>query len=205
MTSGLLCLALGVTECAAWVVHATAVLRFGGGPYPMPFNSALTLAVTGAALALHAARRWLWATILVAAVFDTVLGLLSLAEDVFGHSLGIDQLLVRAYISGPGGHPGRMPGSTAACYVLIGLGLLAWAPWRSRPRPVVIAATGALTSAIAIAAAFRYEDSALHAYDWGRLSSMAVPTAAALIVLGISLPCAAWRGASYERLSLIHI
>src|SRR5213079_3022376 len=119
---------------------------------------------------------------------------------VFRRNLGIDQLLVRAYLSGADNQPGRMAGSATLCFTLIGLGLLAWAPWRRRPRPAAIAAAGALVSAIAIAAGFRYTGSALHLYDWGRLSSMPVPTAAALTVLAISLQCAAGRSASYEGL-----
>ena len=96
----------------AWLARATAVLRFGSQT-PMVFNTALALAVTGAALAYWPPRRP-WAA-LVAGVFDTALGLAVLAEYLLGRGLGIDQLIVNAYVSGPASVPGRPAVNTAVC------------------------------------------------------------------------------------------
>lgn len=49
MAGGLLCVVIGVTVMVAWFARATAILRFGSQT-PMAFNTALAVAVTGAAL-----------------------------------------------------------------------------------------------------------------------------------------------------------
>ena len=117
LAGGLLCAAIGVTVMVAWLARATAVLRFGS-QNPMTFNTALALAVTGAALVVLAARRpWPWAA-LVAGVFDTALGLAVLAEYMLGRGLYIDQLIVKAYVSGPSNVPGRPAVNTAVCLTL---------------------------------------------------------------------------------------
>lgn len=84
--------------------------------------------MTGVALVALARRQPRAA--LVAGVFDAVLGVLILAEDSLGHGLGIDQLFVKAYISGANDVPGRMAVNTAVCLTLTGAGLLVWGPWR---------------------------------------------------------------------------
>ncbi len=190
LAGGLLCAAIGVTVMVAWLARATAVLRFGS-QNPMTFNTALALAVTGAALVVLAARRP-WAA-LVAGVFDTALGLAVLAEYMLGRSLGIDQLIVKAYVSGPFNVPGRPAVSTAVCLTLAGAALLVWGPWRPRRRPAALAAAGSVIAAIAVIATFGYITSTPAAYGWAHLSAMAFLTAAALLVLALSLLSAAWR------------
>ena len=192
LAGGLLCAAIGVTVMVAWLARATAVLRFGS-QNPMTFNTALALVATGAVLVGLAARRpWPWAA-LVAGVFDTALGLAALAECMLGRGLGIDQLIVKAYVSGPSSVPGRPAVNTAVCLTLAGAALLVWGPWRPRRRPAALAAAGSVIAAIALMATFGYVTSTPAGYGWANLSAMAFLTAAALLVLGISLLSAAWR------------
>jgi PAS domain S-box-containing protein len=192
MTGGLLCLALGAAIMAAWLTRATAILRFGNS-VPMAFNTAFALAVTGVALVLVAASGS-YLSALAAGAFDAVLGLLVLAEYALGRGLGIDELVVRAYLSGPQAVPGRMADDTAVCFVLAGLGLLACALLRSRLRQDVAAGAAILVAAIAIISLFGDVARTRSAYGWGWLSSMDYTTAAAMIVLSVSLHCIAWRG-----------
>jgi PAS domain S-box-containing protein len=159
----------------------------------MTFNTALAFAVTGTALVLVTTGKSPWAA--AAGIFDAALGLLVLAEYAVGHGLGIDQLAVPAYLSEPHRVPGRLAGNTALCFLLVGLGLLAWAPWRRRPRPAAIAVAGSLSAAIALVAAFGYVSSTPQAYGWGGLSRMALLTALAMLALSAGLQCAAWRSA----------
>ena len=190
LAGGLLSAAIGVTVMVAWLVRATAVLRFGS-QNPMTFNTALALAVTGAALVMVAAR-CPWGA-LVAGVFDTALGLAVLAEYTLGRSLGIDQLIVKPYFRGPLNVPGRPAVNTAVCLTLAGAALLAWGPWRRRRRPAALAAAGSVIAAIALMATFGYVTRTPAGYGWVHLSTMAFLTAAALLGLGISLLSAAWR------------
>jgi signal transduction histidine kinase len=192
-TGGLLCVVIGAAMMVAWLVRATAVLRFGGHD-PMTFNTALALTVTGGALAGRRPR-----AAMVAGVLDAAFGLALLAEYALGRSLGIDQLVVKAYIRGPGNIPGRPAANTAVCFLLVGVALLAWRPWHPRPRPIVLAVAGSLIGAIAVTATFGYVTGTPTAYRWGHLAGMAFVTAGAMLILALALLSAAWRDASTGR------
>jgi PAS domain S-box-containing protein len=186
LACGLLCAAIGATVMVAWLARATAVLRFGSQS-PMVFNTALALAVTGAALVALVAG---WPRpAMVAGVFDLALGLAALAEYLLGRGLGIDQLIVRAYLSGPAGVPGRPAANAAVCLTLAGAALLARGPRRS----AALAAAGSVIAAIAAVAAFGYVIRTPARHGWAQLSNMPFLAAAAMLVLAICLLSAAWR------------
>ena len=199
VAGGLLCVAVGLVVMVAWFVRATVILRFGGNT-PMSFNTALAFAVTGVALVALTRKRPRAA--LAAGVFDTVLGLMVLAEYVLGRSLGIDQLIVKAYISGPHVVPGRSTSNTAVCLTLVGAGLLVWGPWRTRRRPAVLAAAACLIGVIAAVAVFGYATGNPTAYGWWRVSAMAFLAAATLLVLAFSLLTAAWQDPQVRQAGL---
>jgi hypothetical protein len=194
MAGGLLCAASGLTVMAAWFARATAVLLFGSPhPNPMTFNSALAVAVTGGALVALVSGRP--GAALAAGVFDTALGAVTLAERALGRGLGIDQLVVRAYLSGPHEIPGRPPVDSALGLTVIGAGLLVWGPWRPRRHPAVLAAAGSLVGAVAITAITGYATGAPPAYVWAHVTATPLLTAAAMLILAVCLLSAAWRDA----------
>ncbi len=192
MMSGLLCAAAGLIVIVAWFARITAVLLVDG-PSPVEFNAALAVTVTGAALVAFVRRRP-WAA-LVAGVVDVAVGGVTLAEWVLGRGLGIDQLFVRAYVSGPREIPGRPTVDFAVCLALVGAGLLLWGPWRSRRRPAALAVAGSIVSAVAITAITGCATDTPRAYVWGGVTAMALPSATALFVLAVCLLSAAWRDA----------
>jgi PAS domain S-box-containing protein len=196
---GLLCVAVGVAVMAAWFARATTVVTFGS-QVAMAFNTALALAVTGAALVALARGRPLAA--LAAGVFDVLLGAAVLAEYALGRGLGIDQLFVQAYLSKPHHPPGRMAFSAALCVLLVGAALLAWGPWRSRRRPAVLAAAGSFTAVIAVAATFGYAAGSPAAHGWTYATALALPTAATLLILALSLLSAAWKDSRTDHSGL---
>ncbi len=189
LAGGLLCVAVGLAVIVAWLVRATAVLQFGS-LNPMSFNTALAFVVTGVALIALASRQPRPA--LVAGLFDVALGVTVLAEDIFSHGLGIDQLFVKAYITGAHDVPGRMAVNTAVCLILAGTGLLVWGPWRSRRRPAVLAVAGSVIAAVAVEATFGYATGNPAAYGWTPVTAMAFLTAVTMLILAISLLSAAW-------------
>jgi hypothetical protein len=190
MAGGLLCVGVGLVVIVAWFVRATVILTFGS-KNPMSFNTALAFVVTGVALVALTRKRPRAA--LAAGVFDMVLGLTVLAEYAFGRSLGIDQLIVKAYIAPPHVVPGRSAANTAVCLVLTGAGLLVWGPWRRRRRPAALAAAACVIGVIAAIAVFGYATGNPTAYGWWHVSAMAFLTASTLLMLAFCLLTAAWR------------
>jgi PAS domain S-box-containing protein len=193
------CVAVGLAVMVAWLVRATAVLRFGS-QNPMSFNTALAFVVTGVALVALARREPRPA--LVAGLFDVALGTAILAEDASGHGLGFDQLFVKAYITGAHDVPGRMAINTASCLILVGAGLLVWGPWRQRRRPAVLAAAGSVIAAVAVEATFGYATGNPGAYGWTPVTAMAFLTALTMLVLALALLSAAWRDSRTRHVRL---
>jgi PAS domain S-box-containing protein len=190
IAGGLLCVAVGLAVMVSWFVRATAVLQFGS-QNPMAFNTALAFVLSG--IALVALARGHPRAALAAGLFDAVLGVVVLAEYASGHGLGIDQLFVKAYVTGAHAVPGRMAVNTAVCLTLLGAGLLVWGPWRPRRRPAVLAAAASLIAAVAVQATFGYATGNPAAYGWTHVTPMAFLTAVTLLVLALSLLSAAWR------------
>jgi signal transduction histidine kinase len=190
MVGGLLCAGVGLTMMAAWFARATAVLRFGS-PTPMSFNTALAFAMTGVSFVALARRRPV--AVLVAGVFDAVLGAVILAEYALGRDLGIDQLFVKAYLSALHGAPGRPTINTGVCLMLAGAALLVWGPLRPRRRSALLATAGCAIAVIAAISTFGYATGDPTAYGWTRVTAMALLTASTLLVLGLCMLSAAWR------------
>ncbi len=190
IAGGLLCAAGGLTVMAAWFARAATAFRFDG-PRPIVFNGALAVAVTGIAL-IALARRWP-NVVRAGAVFDAALGAVTLAEYALGRSLGIDQLIVKAYVSGPHDVPGRMYVDAAVCVTLAGVALLVSGRSRSRGRPTALAAAGSLIGAIAITAITGYVTGTPTEYTWAHADGMPPLTAAAMLILTLSLLSVAWR------------
>ena len=194
MAGGLLCAAGGLTAMAAWLARATVILRLASqNQNPVTFNASFGVAVTGfAMIALVGGRR---TAVLAAGAIDAVLGTMTLAEWALGRGLGIDQLVVRAYLSGPEGIPGRPPVGTAVCLTLAGLALLVRDPRRSGWRHAAMAVAGSVIGAIAVTAVTGYATGTPAAYVWAHVTTMTLLTAIAMAIIAIGLISTAWRDA----------
>jgi PAS domain S-box-containing protein len=199
IAGGLLCVAAGLAVIVAWLVRATPVLRFGS-QNPMSFDAALAFVVSGVALA--ALARGHPRAALAAGAFDAALGAMVLAEYILGRGLGIDQLFVKAYITGPHDVPGRMAINTAVCLTLAGAALLVWGPWRPRRRPAVLAAAASAVAAVAVEATFGYATGNPAAYGWTPVTKMAFLTAVTMLVLALSLLSTAWQDSRARQAGL---
>jgi len=118
----------GLVVLAGWALDVPALKSIHPSLISMKANTALCFALIGAALWLLemslASPVRLWAGRTFAAVVALV-GLLSLAEYVFGWDLRIDQLLFREDAGAVGTFdPGRMAPNTATCFLAIGAALL---------------------------------------------------------------------------------
>jgi diguanylate cyclase (GGDEF)-like protein/PAS domain S-box-containing protein len=181
---------LGITTVAAWLLGWAVVLSTGPGSWPIRFNTSLGLALSGAALAGMALgwRRFP----LVAAGYDLVVGSLALAEQVTGRDLGVDQLFIRAYVPVPAGLPGRVSPNASLCLVLLGAGIVASTPWRSRRRPRWLALSGAVVAATGVVAVSGYAAGLPGAHDWSRLSGMSFAAACGMTLLGVAAIALSW-------------
>lgn len=181
---------LGIVFVAAWQLRWTGLLRTGTVAWPITFNSALGLALTGGAVAALALG--LHRLPLVAAGYDVAVGSITLVEYVMGRGLGIDHVFVRAYLAAPGDPPGRMAPTSALCWVLVGAGILGAAPWRQRRRSLWLSLPGAVVAAVAVVALFGHVAGLADADAWLSTKGMSLPTACGMAMLGSALMALGW-------------
>ncbi len=152
MGAGLLAIAVALLVLVGWRFDIALFESALPGRPTMKANTAISLAVEGAALWLLAATpvsraRRRAASILAWAA--ALFGLLTLAEYAFGVDLGVDQLLFRDPAAR---NPGRPSAATAVDVVLLGAALLALDVEVGRVRPSeALAAVAALVAYLATA------------------------------------------------------
>jgi len=186
---GVLCVGAGLVIVLGWFCRSD-LLRWHSPDNPMVFSAALCLTATGVALALLG-RRW-HPVVTVLAGVDLTLAPLVLVSHLLGVGIGLDDLFVNSYLGDSVG--GRMGVNTAVCFVIVGIGLLAFAPWWPWPRQRawVSGAAGSLISAIAMLSLFGHAAGLPAAANWGDDVSMGVFTGAALLVIALGLLILTW-------------
>lgn len=183
VTAAALVCALGIAVFAGWLFDIGWLLT----PYPdtvaMKANTALGLALGGAAVSGLAVAPGSIALIRGCAALVATLGALTLTEYIAGVDLGIDTLVVTPNPAQVGEFGGRMSPSTAICFVLTGAGVLS-ASFRTYAGTAVAAVLHIAMLIIALIGVVGYVYGAPVFY-LGNLpvEAMAVHTAAGFLVL----------------------
>ncbi|MET8772192.1 SpoIIE family protein phosphatase [Streptomyces sp. NPDC004658] len=185
--ASLLCALLGAVGLSGWI-FGIGVLKSalpGGTPVMKP-NTAVALLAVGLSLFLAArapTTRRATAVARAGAGLAALIGGLTLLEYATGTGLGIDQLLFRDdSVRLMTGAPGRMAPSVAAALMLggaasLGLGMRRLPAWASQITGLCVLGLGLL----------RLYGLAYHAPEMERFGAyMALPTALALVLLGIA-------------------
>ena len=188
---GLIVAGLGLSVVVGWLFDLEPLKRVLPSFASMKLNTALALVAGGVALRWRARARLR----LVLAGVMAVLGAASLMEDLVGVDLHIDQVLLRDVMapSETGFSPGRMAPTTALCLLLLGLALMGTVGPRQRPRRGAFAVelVALLVTVIAAISFIAYPTGAVHLRQLPGFVSIAMHTAAALVLLGLGLLCAA--------------
>ena len=186
---GLLCVGAGLIVMLGWFCRSP-LLRWPGTDNPMVFSAALCLTATGVALAVLS-RGW-HAVVTVVAGLNVTLAALMLLGEALHVEIGLDDLFIKSYLGD--GVGGRMGVNTGVCFILVGVGMLAFAPWWPWPRQrsAVSGAAGSLIAAIGMLSLFGHAAGLPAAADWGDDVSMGVLSGAALLVMALGLLVLTW-------------
>ena len=185
--AGSLGVLLGLLVIVGWHTgHILSPFVFRFESVPVRYNTGLCFLFSGTALLLLARRRIAPAQLAGAPL--AFLGLLTCCEYVFSFDLGIDELLFRSGPVSP-----RMAPNTALCFTLLGSALLLAAEKRRSLRNTAQAFVAALVTALGLAGFIGYLADIPTAYEWGRFTPMAAPTAGLMVVLGFGVIAFAWR------------
>lgn len=183
---------LGLVVIVGWFVGSRTLVQVHPAFVPMQFNTALGFVLCGTALLLRSANRVGQASLLAGLV--CALGILTLTQYLTDTSLGIDELLMKHYITTGTSNPGRMAPNTAVCFTLTGL--LALVPllhWPRSIRSVLRVVLASLTLGLAVVALAGYFTGLETAYGWGSLTRMAVHTSLGFVAISIAVLCLSWR------------
>ena len=194
--------ALGLLVIAGWICHLPLIIQIDRSLVSMQFNTALCFLLFGTGfLSLLSGKR---AIARVAGALVTVIAFLTFLEYVLGTGLGIDQLLMKAYITVKTPKPGRMAPNTSIGFTLSGIFLLfaSLRAWTKRTG-MCAGVAGALISGFGVIALWGYLSGAPEAYTWSGMKAMAVHTAVGLTVLGSGVIAHALQRADSEWLPII--
>ena len=176
--------AVGVLVLVGWLFGVGPLKSILPGLTTMKANTALCFILVGLGLVWRERPAWRWGGAAVVAVIAA----LSLAEYLLAKDFGLDQL----FFHDPGDPrtvPGRMAPSTALAF-LASSGALVLLAWRGRVSRWAQQALAVATGVVGLAAVLGYAYQVQPLYTVVGRSSMALPTAAALAVLGAGLLCA---------------
>jgi signal transduction histidine kinase/HAMP domain-containing protein len=172
------------TLALAWLAGWRTLVRLRPGPAVVSFDTAVALVLLGGALTVLCLRpsrpqsRIGLNVTAAAALAAAGLAAVSLAEDLFGVSLGLDHLVVTDHWSAVG-HPGRMAPEIAAVVLLVGTAAAidVWWPHLAR----LVAGLGGAAGVVLFASATELAGSNQQLFGLAQVS----PVGLTAVVLGL--------------------
>lgn len=176
---------LGSTVIAGWWLRSPELVQLVPGFAAMVFNTALSFMLCGLALLGLAAERRRLALLGSGAVL--VLALLQLPETLLGYSLHLDWPALHGWMDDGNRHPGRMSISTNLCFLVVSALLVLEStagPGRYRRLRSTL---GIAVTLVPLLALLGYLINGRMLYNQYLFNLMAAHTAAAFILIGITL------------------
>lgn len=181
---------VGVVVLVGWVLDVQSLMTVLPGQASLKVNTALAFLFAGSSLVAWTVRNPTPISKVIqraAAIGTALIGGATLAEYLFDHNYGIDELLLADRSSWSGSsHPGRPSFGTAANFVLLGVALLLLPSNRVGARRVapVLALMVVLVAGLGL---LGYLFGVQSLYQIAFYSTMAVHTAATFLVLGVGV------------------
>lgn len=186
MLLGALAALIGLVVLAGWHARLVEFVQLRPALVPMQYNTALGFFLSGLAILSLATDRPFIARALSLATM--MIAIVTLAEYVTGTNLGIDELLMEAYLSTQSPYPGRMASSTATLFLLNGTAIfIAAKASRSLGATQVSGMLSAVGLAVCIATLIGYVGDIAPLLGWWDHTRMAPHTAVGHILLSTAI------------------
>ena len=190
--AGALAVLVGAVVLTGWALDLAPLKSVLPGWVTMKPNTAGAFILTGLALLLSTTFRlppWCARLAQLCALLAGLIGLLSLAEYIFGWHPGFDQWLFPEPAGAVGtSDMGRMAPDTALCFMLFAAGFaIARRPRQTMGILIAVLLFGSAITAVALIELSSYFSPTFRAYGWGGLTMMALPTAVVFAALGVAL------------------
>jgi PAS domain S-box-containing protein len=182
---------LGSIVLFGWYTHNITLIQVSTTFVPMQYNTAIGFLFCG--LGILSLSFGFKRVAMIFASIAGLIGFLTLLQYIFGVDFGIDQLLMKHYITVQTSHPGRMAPNTAICFGLSGLALLIKTNFkRLKYCSHTVGILGSIVIALGIVAFSGYLSGINTAYGWGNLTRMAIHTSSGFIIVGIAIFVFVW-------------
>jgi len=200
--AGALAAAMGLAVMLGWHLNLPALVRVTPSFSPMAYNAALALFLAGIGL-LAAGFRWSRVSLLIGGAVALV-GALHLAEYVLGVDLGIDELLMPAYLPKETRFPGRMALHMAIALIALGSALVVMARPVASRRPLLPGLLGAVVAALGLGTLTSYAIGLQTASTWSNYPFMGFNAALGLSVTSVGVIGLAWQQGKQEKTGTPH-
>jgi PAS domain S-box-containing protein len=188
LVTGLAAALAGAVTMLSWHAHWSLLLQGVPGGVAMKYNTALCFILCGAGAAALTGRHFRWAVGLGGVV--ALVAVCTLLEYVLGAHGFLDELFIKDYLLAGTVDPGRMSALTAACFILLAIGLMS-AGYAGR-RLKLLALTCTAVVLITAAAMTGHLVGINSAFGWGVYTRMAVSTGLVFFALASALMGWAW-------------
>lgn len=182
-------LLIGGTGLAGWLFDSDLLKAVSPGGVTMKPNAAIgfVLAACSLLLQLGGSRRLFVGLAKAAAALTALVGGLTLVQHLTGASFGIDQAFFTEPLGAPAtATPARMGPPASLCFFIVGLALLLLDEPERRHR-MLAQLLALVVCSIAVVPLMGYAYGMDRLYAMPRYTGIALPTAVALLVLGIGL------------------
>jgi PAS domain S-box-containing protein len=200
--AGALAASLGLAAMLGWHLNLPALVRVSPSFSPMAYNAALALFLAGIGL-LAAGFRWSRVSHLIGGAV-ALIGALHLAEYVLGVDLGIDELLMPAYLPKATQFPGRMALHMAIALIALGSALVVMARPVASRRPLPPGLLGAVVAALGLGTLTGYAIGLRAAFTWSNYPFMGFDGALGLSVTGVGVIGLVWQQGKQEKTGTPH-
>jgi PAS domain S-box-containing protein len=198
VVAGVYAIVLGLIAAAGWHTGSTVLIRIHPSLDVMQYITAIGLTVAGIGLLLASKRRDTYAS--GAGLIVAAIGALSFTQDVLHIDPEVDHVFgVLASFTAEPAQVGRMAPNTAACFILIGVGLFLRRLVQPSRLSTLTTVLGYVVAATGVAALAGSLTDVTAAYQWGLVSSMALHTAAGLVLLGAGIAGRGWDDADHRE------
>jgi two-component system, sporulation sensor kinase E len=184
----LITIAIGVIVILGWVFKMQVLQSIVPAFEPMRFNTALCYVLFGSALMLTQYPAWKYGiAFVILSLLGTLIGLITLSQNLFHFDAGIDQLFVMDHIKLSRSYPfpGRMAFNAAVSFSLLGLGFLALTI-KSRIFRVISQCLFHIVTILSAIALIGYLYGVSLFYSLFYVSSMATHSAVLIFILSIA-------------------
>lgn len=185
---GIFLIALGTVTMVGWYAHIPSLITTLPNEISMWFNDALGFTLAGLGLFIpEIIPRYKSIIRLVIGIVLVTLGGVSLSQDLFNYSAGIDQFFVSAWLNQNALHPGRIADANAICFLLAGITFILFAEIEKLAVSIITQLFIFCIAAIGVAAICGYMLNIQFLYGWNLNSQITFYAAIANTLLGFGL------------------